>query len=142
MPSPSTPLRGHSDVLDPKLFEAQCQCRTLKAQPFPRTGQVTVPRRVTQGCRWGYRPHLRQQHLPGAMLRHHELDFKILPLFHLSAGAGKRTYSLCEQPKSKINEARRVTKNSQHQRQQPAMVASCPQQAVGRAALRVLLGTD
>ena len=114
VPRPCMPLRGHSDVLDPQPSKAQCHCRTLKAQRLPRTEWVTVSRRVRQGCgpeQEGRRPHLGWR-FPGAALRQHELGLKILCLFHLSAGARKRTYSLYEQLKSKINETERVTKNS------------------------------
>lgn len=79
----------------------------------------------------------------------HKQGWKILHLVHSTAGARKRTYSLYEQPKSKIKDAETVTKNS------PASEAavSSPGQlspasgitesrAAGKMAFRVYSGID
>lgn len=96
---------------------------------FPRAGWVTRCRTVKRGI--SVLPCLRQRlqagerpaappgtapsRCPGSsalITRQHEEGLKTLRLFPVIAGARKRTYSLYEQLKSKINEAKTGTKNS------------------------------
>lgn len=129
-PPPPTALRGHSLSLDPLPFKGQPQCRTLKAQPFPQdwTGHHFQENKAQHPCPAVFMKREGRSKRAGAppprtalsrcigssalITKQDKQGLKILCLSHFSAGARKRTYSLYEQLKSKINEAKRETQNS------------------------------
>lgn len=152
--------------LDPQALKSQLQGRTLKAQPVSQdwTGhhmqeresisvlQFSQQRLGVRGKGQVAPPWTALSRGRGSLAlttRQHKQGWEILHLFHSTTGARKRTYSLYEQPKSKINEAKTVTKNSPASE---AAVSSLSQlspasgiaegRAAGRMAFSVYSGID